>query len=54
MKKFWEFIKDEDGLETVEYAIVGGLITIAAIVTIGLVGGQVNVRFGQLLSALTP
>ncbi|MHC4791595.1 MAG: Flp family type IVb pilin [Planctomycetota bacterium] len=46
------FIKDERGLETVEYAIIGALITIAAIVTIGLVGTQVNVKFNDLLNAL--
>jgi len=47
------FFKDEKGLETVEYAIIGALITVAAIVTIGLVGAQVNIKFGELLTALT-
>jgi pilus assembly protein Flp/PilA len=52
MKKFWKFIKNEEGLETVEYAIIGALITLAAIVTITSVGTQVNTRFQQLLTAL--
>jgi pilus assembly protein Flp/PilA len=52
MKKFWKFIKDEEGLETVEYAIIGALITLAAIVTITSVGTQVNTRFQQMLTAL--
>ena len=52
MERFWKFIKDEEGLETVEYAIIGALITLAAIVTITAVGGQVNTKFGELLTAL--
>ena len=46
------FVKDEKGLETVEYAIIAGLITVAAILTITAVGAQVNVQFGALLTAL--
>ena len=49
MKKFF---KDERGLETVEYAIIAGLISIAAIATITLVGAQVNAKFSELLTAL--
>ncbi len=47
------FFKDERGLETVEYAIIAGLITVAAIATITLVGTQVNTMFNALLTALT-
>ena len=46
------FFKDEKGLETVEYAIIAALITVAAIITIGLVGVQVNIKFNELLTAL--
>ena len=46
------FFKDEKGLETVEYAIIAGLITVAAIATITLVGAQVNTKFNDLLTAL--
>ena len=46
------FVKDERGLETVEYAIIAALITIGAIVTIGLVGDEVAARFNDLLGAL--
>jgi pilus assembly protein Flp/PilA len=52
MEKFWKFVKDEEGLETVEYAIIGALITIAAIITITAVGAQVNAKFQELLTAL--
>ena len=46
------FFRDERGLETVEYAIIAGLITVAAIATITLVGAQVNIKFNELLTAL--
>ena len=46
------FIKDEKGLETVEYAIIGALITIAAIGTIISIGSEVSDKFDELLSAL--
>ena len=46
------FIKDEQGLETVEYAIIAGLITLAAIATITLVGASVNTKFNDLLTAM--
>ena len=53
MKKLMKrFLKDEQGLETVEYAIIAALITLAAIVTITSVGAAVNQNFADLLSKL--
>ena len=46
------FVKDEAGLETVEYAIIAGLIVVATIVTIGLIGDWVAAQFQALLTAL--
>ncbi len=46
------FFKDERGLETVEYAIIAGLITVATIATITLISAQVNTKFNDLLTAL--
>ncbi len=51
LKKFWS---DEQGLETVEYAIMAGLIVIAAIVAITGIGTQVAAKFGILEGHLTP
>ena len=39
------FIKDEQGLETVEYAIITGLIVAATITAIGILGGWVTEQF---------
>ena len=46
------FFKDERGLETVEYAIIAGLIAVAAIATITLIGTQVNIKLNDVLTAL--
>lgn len=48
------FVSDEKGLETVEYAIIAALITLAAIATITLVGIHVNDKFLELDSKLAP
>ena len=48
MTNFMKFLREEDGLETVEYAIIAGLIVVGTIVTIGLIGGYVATIFGIL------
>lgn len=45
MKKLMAFLKDEDGLETVEYAIILGLIVAGTIGLIVTLGGWVNTQF---------
>ena len=47
-----KFIKEEDGATMVEYAILVALISIAAIVTIGLVGTAVDDKFDEVETAL--
>jgi pilus assembly protein Flp/PilA len=51
MKKIWNFIKDENGLETVEYAIIAGLIVVGVIAVIGAIGGNVLTIFTSLQDA---
>ena len=46
------FIKDEKGLETVEYAIIAGLIVVGVIMTVTTIGGYVKDRFDALSDAL--
>jgi Flp pilus assembly pilin Flp len=50
MEMLKRFIRDEQGLETVEYAVILGLIVVAAIVVIGTVGNRVANAFTQLLA----
>jgi Flp pilus assembly pilin Flp len=53
MKKIWNFIKEEDGLETVEYAIIAGLIVVGTIATILSIGTWVKTQFTSLQSGLS-
>lgn len=46
------FAQNQDGLETVEYAIVAALITGAAVTAITSLGGAVAARFNILLGRL--
>jgi pilus assembly protein Flp/PilA len=46
------FIKDERGLETVEYAIIAGLIVVGTIATIAAIGTWVNGKFTTLNTTL--
>ena len=50
MKKLIAFFKDEDGLETVEYAIILGLIVVGTITLVGRLGSWVNLQFGNVVN----
>ena len=55
MKKLLKsFISDERGLETVEYAIITGLVVAGTIVVIGAIGVWVNGTFTNLNAQLPP
>jgi len=45
LKVLRSFVKDERGLETVEYAVITGLIVAATITVIGILGGWVTDQF---------
>ena len=47
-----KFLNDERGTETVEWAIIIGIIAAAAIVAIGLIGDWVVAQFENLAAAL--
>jgi pilus assembly protein Flp/PilA len=50
MEKIWKFIKDEEGLELVEYAIILGLIVAGTIGLIITLGGWVNTQFTTVVT----
>ena len=50
MEKISNFIKDEDGLETVEYAIILGLVVAATITLIVTLGGWVRDQFQEVVT----
>lgn len=49
-----KFVADEQGLETVEYAIITGLIVVGTIGLLVTIGGQVQAKFQTLSENLTP
>ena len=53
MKKIWNFFKDEDGLETVEYAIILGLIVSGTILLIVWLGSWVYSQFSGVQSEIS-
>jgi pilus assembly protein Flp/PilA len=53
MESLERFFNDESGLETVEYAIIAGLIVVGTIVTIISIGNWVSAKFAALDTALS-
>jgi pilus assembly protein Flp/PilA len=47
-----KFAKDEEGLTIVEYAVAGGLITVAVAAAFVTLGGQVNTKITALCTAV--
>jgi len=47
-----KLIRDENGGEVLEYALIAGLIVVAAIAVIGAVGGKVLARWQSLNSSM--
>jgi Flp pilus assembly pilin Flp len=53
VEKVKPFIGDEDGLETIEYAIMAGLIVAGLLVTIASLGLWISARFERLEAILS-
>jgi pilus assembly protein Flp/PilA len=45
-------VRDEKGVTAVEYAVIGALIIVVAVGSIGLVGTDVNSAFSKIASAM--
>ena len=52
-EKLFAFLRDEEGLTTVEYAIAGGLVGASVIVAFTDLGTQVGRVIGLIVTALT-
>lgn len=52
-KEMLKFLKDEEGLTTVEYAIAGGLVGAAVIAAFGFLGDEVARIITAIWTALT-
>lgn len=51
MEKIWRFLKDEEGTETVEWAIIAALLIVAAVAGWAALGQNVVDAVSQLVSA---
>lgn len=49
-----KFIKDEEGLTIVEYAVAGGLVTLAVVASFQLLGQNVNSNINDLANKVKP
>lgn len=47
------FVRDEQGAALVEYTVLLGIMLVAVVGTIGLVGGWVNSKWAALWNALS-
>ena len=52
-KQVMKFLRDEDGLTMVEYAIAGGLITLGAVVAFGTLGSNVATKINTIASTVS-
>jgi pilus assembly protein Flp/PilA len=52
LKVLKNFVREEEGLEMVEWAIVAALITTAAALTMVSIGTEVNTQYQDLLTTL--
>lgn len=48
-----KFLRDEEGVTAIEYALIAALIAVVIAVTVGLVGTELNAVFQKVLDALT-
>jgi len=52
MQKIMKFIKDEDGLELTEYAVIGALIIFGILLAITALSTQISGAFNRLATII--
>jgi pilus assembly protein Flp/PilA len=52
MNSIVRFINDEGGADLIEYALLAGLISLAAVATLGVVGTSITGLFGKISTKL--
>ncbi|MBZ8133774.1 Flp family type IVb pilin [Afifella sp. IM 167] len=48
------FVKDESGATAIEYGLIAALIAVVVITTLTAIGGNLNIAFSSVASALAP
>jgi len=54
LEQIKQFMSEEEGLTTVEYAIAGSLVGLAVVTAFGDLGTQVGVVIAAIETAITP
>jgi pilus assembly protein Flp/PilA len=52
-EKFLKFIRDEEGLTMVEYAIAGSLVGVACVLAFSQLGDAVAAAIGKMITVIT-
>jgi pilus assembly protein Flp/PilA len=52
MDKLQQFLRQEQGAAAIEYGLLAGLIAVAIVTTVGLIGTHLNTVFGYVSTAL--
>jgi pilus assembly protein Flp/PilA len=52
MSRITRFIHDDRGADLIEYALLAGLISLAAVATLGIVGTSINGLFTKISGKL--
>jgi Flp pilus assembly pilin Flp len=52
MQQFISHLRDENGQTMAEYAVVLGVITIAVVVTLGLLAGAISSTLSNVIASL--
>ncbi|MBP1750938.1 MAG: Flp/Fap pilin component [Deltaproteobacteria bacterium] len=54
MKSIAKFLKSDDGVTAIEYALVGSLIAMAIVVVVAALGGQVKTLYQSVARSFPP
>ena len=46
------FLKDEDGLTMIEYAVAGGLVTLGAVAAFTTLGGSITTKINSIATTV--
>lgn len=52
MKKLLKFLKDEEGIVAIEYALIAVFIAVVIVAAVKLIGTRLDVIFRAILAAL--
>ena len=52
-KQMMKFLRDEDGLTMVEYAVAGGLVTLGAVLAFTTLGTSVSTKINAIEQAVS-